>query len=269
MVRAAVLGIVQGITEFLPISSSGHLVLAERLLGTEEADMYMQVFLHFGTLLAIVLVYRRKLGTLFASVGRAMTKRRTGGDSANLFYIAYLAIATVPAMILGYAFKDLIERFFESAYPVAFFFLITGTVIFFTRRVRERKEKLGFIDSVAIGLSQALALLPGISRSGITISAGIYRGLGRSEAADFCFVLAVPSILIVSIYKSVEFSRAGLELFPQYLLGMAVALIVGYAAIRWLILLVKKGRFFYFAFYCWFLGCLGLVLGALEAKGGV
>jgi undecaprenyl-diphosphatase len=268
MVRAAILGIVQGITEFLPISSSGHLVLVEKLLGRQHADMYMQVFLHFGTLLAIILVYRRKLGGLFASLGRAIARRSMEGDSGNLVYIGYLAVATIPAMILGYAFKDLIEGFFESSNFVAIFLLVTGTVLFFTRRCGERKEKLGFLDSVAVGFSQVLALLPGISRSGITISTGIYRGVSRGEAADFSFMLAVPSIFLVSIYQSVRVSRTGFEFLPQYLLGTVLALIVGYAAIKWLIMLVKRGRFFYFAFYCWFLGCLSLVLGALGEKGG-
>lgn len=268
MVRAIILGLIQGLTEFLPVSSSGHLALAQKLMGGQPPDIHMEIFLHFGTLLALVAVYYRKLGTLLASSARAVVGKRRPGDSANLLFVGYLAIGTVPALFLGYFFHELIEDVFDRVYTISILFLVTGMILFFTRFPKERRQRISVVDSVVVGFAQALALLPGISRSGLTISAGIFRGINKSEAADFAFLLAVPVILIISVYDFFRVSVAGLESLSHYLVGMVCALIVGYGAVRLLLTLVRKGRLFYFSFYCWFIGVASLIIWAIRWKGG-
>jgi undecaprenyl-diphosphatase len=268
ILRAVLLGLVQGLTEFLPISSSGHLVLAEKMLGESEPDLYMQVFLHFGTLIALLVVYGRRLAGLFGSCGRAVAARMREGDTQNLLFVAYLAVGTVPAMVAGYAMRNVMDRFFSSVYGVGAFMLVTGTVVFLTRFARAKRRGPGFLDSVAVGLAQAFALLPGISRSGITIGAGMFRGVDRGDAADFSFMLAIPSILIVSIYDFCHLSEIGTESLLQYAVGMISALVVGYAAVRWLLSVVKRGRFHNFSFYCWSVGVLSMLFWAIRTRGG-
>jgi len=269
VVRAIILGLIQGLTEFLPVSSSGHLALAQKLMGGRPPDIHMEIFLHFGTLLALVAVYYRKLGTLLASSARAIIGKRHPDDSANLLFVGYLAIGTVPALLFGYFFQGRIENAFDRVYTISILFLVTGIVLFSTRFSRERREKMSIVDSVVVGLAQALALLPGISRSGLTISAGVFRGINKSEAADFAFLLAVPAIFVISVYDFFRISEAGLEVLSHYLTGMICALIVGYGAVRLLLTLVRKGKLFYFAFYCWFVGLTSLIVWTVRSKGGL
>lgn len=237
-------------------------------MGSQHPDMYMQVFLHFGTLLALLAVYYRRIGSLLASLGRGTARRMREGDSANLIFVACLAVGTMPAMVLGYTFRELIEKAFDRVYIIGISFLVTGTFLFLTRFGGERRKRVGILDSVLVGLAQASALLPGISRSGVTISTGIFRGMERSDAADFSFLLAVPSILIVSIYDFFQVSEARPESFSQYIVGMVCALLVGYGAVRWLLALVKKGRLSCFSFYCWSVGAGALIAWAVKMKGG-
>ena len=269
MVRAIILGLIQGLTEFLPVSSSGHLALAQKLMGGQPPDIHMVIFLHLGTLLALVAVYYRKLGTLLASSARAVIGKRRPGDTADLLFVGYLAIGTVPALFLGYFFHELIENAFDRVYTISILFLVTGVVLFLTRFSREKKQRISVVDSILVGFAQALALLPGISRSGLTMSTGIFRGINKSEAADFAFLLAVPAILIISVYDFFRISETGLESLSHYLVGMVCALIVGYGAVRLLLTLVRKGRLFYFAFYCWFVGVTSLIVWAVRLKGGL
>jgi len=268
VLRAIVLGLIQGLTEFLPISSSGHLALAEKFMGTQHPDMYMQVFLHFGTLLALLAVYYRRIGSLLSSLARATTRRMREGDSANVTYVLCLAVGTVPAMIVGYMFRDLIENAFDRVYIIGILFLVTGTFLFLTRLSSEKRERVGVLDSILVGFAQAFALLPGISRSGLTISTGIFRGIKKSDAADFSFLLAIPSILIVSVYDLFQVSKARPSPLFHYLVGTACALLVGYCAVRWLLVLVRRGRLSYFSFYCWSVGAAALIVWPLRVKGG-
>ena len=268
MVRAIILGLIQGLTEFLPVSSSGHLALAQKLMGGRPPDIHMEIFLHFGTLLALVGVYYRKLSTLLASSARAVVGKRRPGDAANLLFIGYLAIGTMPALFLGYFFHELIENLFDRVYTISILFLVTGIILFLTRFSRERRQKIGVLDSILVGFAQAFALLPGISRSGVTISTGIFRGMNKSEAADFAFLLAVPAILIISVYDFFRMSEVGLESLSHYLVGMVCAFVVGYAAVRLLLALVRKGGLSYFSFYCWFVGVASFILWTIRLKGG-
>lgn len=269
MVKAIILGLIQGLTEFLPVSSSGHLALAQKLMGGRPPGLHMEIFLHFGTLLALVAVYHRKLGRLLVSSARALAGKKRPGDAPYLLLVGYLAVGTVPALLSGYFFHELIEIAFDRVYAISILFLGTGIILFLTRFSRERRRNITIVDSILVGFAQALALLPGVSRSGVTISAGVFRGIDRSEAADFAFLLAVPAILAISIYDFFRISEAGLESFSHYLVGMMCALIVGYGAVRLLLALVRKGRLFYFAFYCWFVGVASLTVWVIRSKGGL
>ncbi len=266
LLEAVVLGIVQGLTEFLPISSSGHLVLGEFLLGAEFNDLSFEVFLHFGTLLSVVIVFRRAIWSILAAV-RLKIKSALGlssspADSENWRLLWLIIVGSLPAGVAGVLFRNLIDKSFSSASFAAGMLLFTGTVLLLTGFFATGRGRLNFLDATMVGLGQALAMFPGISRSGMTISAGIFRGVERSVAAEFSFLLSLPAILGASLVELREVAASPHlgEGVAVYLTGAATAFAVGYAAIRFLLKMIKKGKFHYFAYYCFAVGLFFLIL---------
>lgn len=256
--QAVVLGIVQGLTEFLPVSSSGHLVIAERLLGLPPGDLTYEVILHLATLLAVVLFFRRRLWRMFRAVIRARIRIHKGRlriDDENLKLLLLLLLATIPAAVVGYLFEDLVERAFASVQAAALGLLVTGAVLFGTKFLRLKDLPLNWLRAVLIGLAQAAAILPGVSRSGATIAAGIYSGIRKERAAEFSFLLSIPVILGAGLLKLKDLPPLGqgANLLPLWLGGLA-ALVCGFLAIAWLLQLIKNKRLEYFAYYCWLVG---------------
>jgi undecaprenyl-diphosphatase len=264
-VQAAFLGLVQGLTEFLPVSSSGHLVVFQHLLGLRSPELLFDVVLHGGTLLAVLVVFGRDLWktvreSLLASVemARKRSVRAVWRQRAYLRLAACLVIGTVPAGVAGLLFQDALEEAFGSVASVGGTLLVTGTVLYGTRLSKGHGrdlEHLRLRDSLLIGIAQAVALLPGISRSGMTIAAGLFCGLRRDLAARFSFLLSVPAILgahLLQAYEARE-SLTTLDMGP-FLIGGVFALITGYVALRLLLRVVDGGRLFRFAYYCWALG---------------
>lgn len=249
--EAILWGLVQGLTEFLPISSSGHLVLVPEFLGVDPPDLATSALLHLGTLVAVLAYYRRDLA-------RLLHVRR---DPVARHVILLLVLGTIPATV-GVAVEDQLAVFQESTTAVAIALLVTALVLvgsgFITRRARTIEEAT-ISDALLIGAAQATALLPGISRSGMTITAGLGRGLGSEQAARFSFLLAVPAIAGGGILEGVKLADSG-GIPGDVWLGVLAAAVSGYLAIAFLIRTLVRIGLRPFAIYCFLVGTAALVL---------
>ena len=241
MLDAILWGLIQGLTEFLPVSSSGHLVLIPALLDREGPDLATTAMLHLGTLAAVIVYYRSDLG--------AMVKF----DRPARRLVTLLVIGSVPAAVLGFIFKDKVAELIEDPGTVAIMLIVTGLVLLATELLRLGDKKITDIsplDSILTGLAQALALIPGISRSGMTISAGLVRGVGKQEAARFAFLLGIPVIAGAGLLEMVEFLQSGESISAEVWVSVAVAAVSGYAAIAFLIRLLGRIGLAPFGIYC-------------------
>jgi undecaprenyl-diphosphatase len=250
--QGAVLGIVQGLTEFLPISSSGHLVVAERMIGLRTPGVLVEVVLHVATLLAVVIVYWQRLIEL--TIG-AIARRPEAWR-----YVGLLAVGTVPAALIGFLFADWFERAFDSLATVGVSFLLTSAFLWSTRWARQAtRGEPSVSGAVGIGLAQALAVLPGISRSGSTITAGMWLGVDPVRAAEFSFLLAIPAILGAAVLQIPHLSAGALDVgLSSLAVGFVTSLVAGIFAIKVLVVLLEKRAFHRFAPYCLILGLLTL-----------
>ncbi|MCY4370479.1 MAG: undecaprenyl-diphosphate phosphatase [bacterium] len=252
MLEAIIWGLVQGLTEFLPVSSSGHLRLVPDLFGMEAPDLATSAVLHLGTLVAVVAFFRADIGWIARGLDRAPAARRV--------FIS-LAVATVPAAIAGATLTRAVERFQESATAVGAALLVTGSVLlasYFIPHRTGRIEEVGPRDAFGIGLFQALALLPGISRSGMVITAGMMRGLSATEAARFGFLMAVPVTLGAGVREAMALSVTAISA-PQLVAGTAVAALSGYWAISLLTSILARKGLWPFALYCGVAGTIALL----------
>ena len=276
--QAVTLGIVQGLTEFLPISSSGHLVLFQSLLGLEEPQLLFDIAVHVGTLVAVCLFYLPDLKEIARTLfSRSLWKQRGGGFGKRLVKIpqmrllALIIVGTLPTVGLGLAFRPIADVLFSSIRIVGFMLLATGLLLWLTRRTEETGRDVGQLtvrDALYIGVVQGLAILPGISRSGSTIAIGLLRGIDRKTAARYSFLLSIPAILGALLLGCVGISEPTAH--PPNSVGIMVggaliAFVVGYAALRILVYMIQRGRFFIFAPYCWLLGALCVVYSFVPA----
>ena len=247
--EAIFLGVLQGATEFFPVSSSGHLVVGQTLLGLEIRGVQFVVAVHVATLISVIVVYRGRLMNLLYG-----TLRRDG-DAWR--YVGLLALATLPAGIVGVFFGDAIERLFESPFVVAIALLVTGAILWSTRRTlgREEWKKPGWGMALLIGFAQVFALVPGISRSGTTVAMALWLGVAAEEAAEFSFLMAIPVIGGAAVLQIPELASEGLTLSGTALAaGSIVAAVTGILAIRAFVILLARKTFHRFAIYCWALG---------------
>jgi len=265
--ESLLLGLIQGLTEFLPVSSSGHLTLLGAWLGVSggEGDPYrfFVVATHFGTLLAILIYYRRDLGALigafFRTLGRGLHPLEQ--DVPRLKLIGIIMAATIPAVIVGLKLDDLIEKLFTEPLPAALFLALTGFILLTTRWTGSRATGgVGWRSGLMTGLAQAFAILPGISRSGSTISMALAMGVERREAARFAFLLAIPVLLGAAFFDTMKIESLAAVDWPIILAGTAAAFVSGYFALVWLIRLLERQSFWKFAIYCWAVSALALVL---------
>lgn len=255
--QALLLGLVQGLTEFFPVSSSGHLVLAETLLGVNPPGLGFEVLVHLATLAAVLVLYR---GRLFALAGGALR-----GEVDSIRYIGMLALASVPAAIAGLTLAALVAHTFDLPVLAAVNLLVTGCVVYAIRWLVLRAERPdpGWVGAVAVGVMQAVALLPGISRSGMTVAAALGARTRPDRAAEFSFLLSVPAILGASALQLPDLARSGLEAGPMELAVAALAaFLAGLLAISLFVRWLRGGRFHLFAYYCWAVGG-GYLLHAL------
>lgn len=240
---AAILGFVQGLTEFLPVSSSGHLVLVQSLLpGFEQPGVLLDVILHLGTAAAVLFYFRYEILRM------------------SLNEIKYILVGSIPAGIVGVLFQSLIEDLFLSTFVVGVALLITGAMNFFTDRASARRERMSYVDALVIGLGQAFAIIPGISRSGATIFAGTSMGVDRQKAAQFSFLLSIPAILGATVLQLVSHSGTNTLPIGFYVVGFVTALITGFFAIMLVFRLLTEKKFTYFAIYCVIVGAIALLI---------
>ncbi len=268
---SAVLGFVQGVAEFLPISSSGHLTLFQHFFGMEQADMMFNILLHFATLIAVCIYYFRDIRDMicqfFLWLGELLRPGKKSvpmPDARRLVLLIVMGTLPLFAVLL---FKDAVEQLNNSPALVCCALLLTGTILFLSDRMVSGKKNVrtaGMKDALIVGLAQGLATVPGLSRSGCTITMGLAVGFERKFAVRYSFLMSLPAVLGATLLEVVDaLSTPGAfdsTLLPKYLLGMAVAGVVGYFAIALVNLLVDKGRFGRFAYYCWGAGALFLFL---------
>jgi undecaprenyl-diphosphatase len=257
LIDILVLSVVQGLTEFLPVSSSGHLVLLQHWLGTGEGDLFLAVVLHCGTLGSVLCIYRRELWRLL----------RLDADSRR--YIGALAVGTLPAVVVGLMLKDVIERLFASPLATACALLVTALILFSSRMAKAPDEVSEDVwrprapssgRALLIGLAQALAITPGISRSGSTIAASLWVGLPRAEAARFSFMLSIPAIAGALVLEVIQGEAGQGEGLGRLLVAAATAFLVGLIAITLTAKAVVRRHFWKFGFYCLILGVVMLIV---------
>ena len=257
--QGLVLGVVQGLTEFLPVSSSGHLVVAERVLGVARQGVVVEVALHVATLVAVLVVYRGRIWGVLAGLTRK--------DGGSWRYVGLLALATIPAGLAGVLLGDWFERAFTSLAVVGVDFLLTGAILWSTRgpAARAGLSEPSWGAAGGIGLAQAFAIMPGISRSGSTVAAALWAGVRPAQAAEFSFLMSIPVIAGAAVLELPKLATEapGVALVPLSVACVA-ALFAGIAAIKLLVVLLERGAFHRFAPYCWALGA-GTLAWALFA----
>ena len=266
---AIVLGLVQGVAEFLPISSSGHLSLLQHFFGMEEPDALYNILLHFATLIAVCVVYWRDVVDMVVEFFRGIAALFShdsprGNPPEGRRLVLLIILATLP-LFLVLPIDDIVEGMGASPVFVSVMLLVTGCILFLSDRYGGGKKNARTAtvkDALLVGLAQGLATIPGLSRSGTTISAGMALGFDRNFAVRFSFLMSLPAVLGATLLKVVKVAVQGTidtSLLPMYLTGMVVAGVVGYFSIRLVKLLADKGKFGKFAYYCWIVGVIALI----------
>jgi len=259
--KSIILGLVQGLSEFLPISSSGHLVIFSDILNFHEEGVAFEVFVHFGTLLSILVAFRYELKKMVQAPFAVILSKTSDEELKEYFnWDLYIIVATIPAGIVGLLFKDQIEQLFSSSLLVYCMLAVTGLIMVISPHLKSRNIKLTFKNTFIIGVAQAFAILPGISRSGSTIFTGIAQGIDREKVARFSFLMSVPAIfgaVVLKVRDVLQTSITSSEII-NYAAGTFVAFVSGYLAIIWLLDVVKKGKLQWFGYYCFVVSALGL-----------
>ncbi len=280
--QGIILGIVQGLTEFLPVSSSGHLVLGQIFFGYTEAQLAFDISVHVGTLLAVFVVYFKDILAMLTSIGRfvaAVSARQSVSgliqQDKNLLMAFMIIAGSVPTAVIGLVLKKFEHVLFASSVLVGFMLILTGTILWLSRKYYQTPEQAagpgpgrsenqsgpgyGIKEACVIGIVQGLAVIPGISRSGSTIATGLFMGLDRDTAARFSFLLSIPAIVGAELLGVKEMIETGGSIDAVTLFATLAAFITGLAALKILIKLVHAGRFHLFAPYCWLVGALVLL----------
>ena len=264
--ESVILGVLQGLTEFLPVSSSGHLVLMQSFMAIGGPVVFFNVLLHVGTLAAVLVVFRKEISDI---VGECMAVASRNSkpirEMPHAWFMFMIILGSVPAGVIGILFEDLFEELFALPLPVGFFLLVTGTLLFMTRKMKPGEKTVGQITpwaALLIGLAQAMAITPGISRSGATIAVALFLGLERETAVKFSFLLSVPAIAGAMLLKSVSVQEIQVTL-ANYTAGFASAFVIGLLSLIWFVGIVKRGKLDLFAYYCWGVGLLVIFSYAL------
>jgi len=258
VLSALILGIIQGLTEFLPVSSSGHLELGKAILGANaipEESLLFTVVVHFATALATLIIYRKDVLSIISGIFKKE------GDADRKFALNII-ISMIPAALVGILFDEEIEQLFTGQIMlVGFMLIVTGLLLFLADKAKSTEKSIQPFNALIIGISQAIAILPGISRSGATISTSVLLKVDRSKAARFSFLMVVPLILgkITMDVKDGALTSDSVNILPMAV-GFSAAFISGLFACKWMISLVKKAKLAYFSYYCFIVGILAIVL---------
>jgi len=258
LIKTIILGIIQGLTEWLPISSTGHLKLFEDLLGFEARELTLfDVILHVGTLIVVLVFFRKEIGKILSALARLDFKTEYGK------MVPLIIVGVIPTALIGGIFGEMIRVTFQDILPIATAFLFCGIMLYSVKFGKEKIDSINYSTAIMIGIAQGIAIIPGISRSGATIAVALLLGIKREKAFKFSFLLSIPAILGALGYTAyTQFSgltSAGLE-WGEILAGAIAAMLVGYFALKLLWKTIAKGKFHLFAFYCWILGAVLVLL---------
>lgn len=271
IVQAIVLGIVQGLTEFLPVSSSGHLEIAKALMGNQKVgqqSMLMTVVLHFATALSTIVVFRKEVIDIFKGLFQFKM-------NDEFWFCLKIVVSMVPAVIVGLMYEDQIEALFnQNLLLVGLMLILTAVLLLLADRAKSTDKNVSILDAIIVGVSQAIAILPGVSRSGATISTSVMLGIDREKAARFSFLMVVPLIfgkiakdLLGAIKGDEELGAAGQEV--ALAVGFVAAFITGFFACTWMIRLVKASKLSYFSIYCLVVAAICIIAHFVFSSGPV
>ena len=248
--QALILGVVQGITEWLPVSSSGHLVLLQQLFSL-GGSVAFDVLLHAATLIVILVVFWEDIVAILKSLINIRWD-----DNTKLFF--FIVLASIPTAIIGLAFNDFLKGLFTNMLLLGVFFIINGIILFLTKFAKEKQgKKLNWWQSILIGIAQGISIIPSISRSGATVSTGLFLGIKKEKLIKFSFLMAIPAIIGAFVMESKDLV---FENPLALIIGSLAALIIGYFSLKLIIKIIEKGKWHYFAYYCLVLGIVILVL---------
>ena len=245
LLEAVILAVIQGLTEWLPVSSSGHLVIAKTFLDLNP-PLIFDVMLHFGTLIVVLAVFRNDILKIF----KALVKRNFNSQEGK--FALHIIVGSIPIAIIGVTFYSFIKSLFSNLLAAGVALLVTGCVLFISEK-RLGTKKMNTLDSLLVGLAQAIAIIPGISRSGLTISTGLLRKIDKATAFRFSFLLSVPAIIGATIIEVKDLVVGNVDVLPVAV-GVIVSMLVGYASLKLLQKIVMTEKFHLFAYYCWAVG---------------
>lgn len=257
LLEAIILGLIQGLTEFLPVSSSGHLELGKYLFGIDhEANFYFSIAVHGATVLSTIVVLWKEITSLLGGFFKFKWNEET-------IYISKIVVSMIPTAFAGFFLKEIAENFFTgNMISLGFEFMATALLLLLTLYIRPKERPIGFLDAFIVGVAQAIAILPGVSRSGATIATGMMLGNKKADIAKFSFLMVLIPIIGANLVemKTGDFTTEGTS-FIVILTGFITAFISGYFACKWMIELVKRGNLFWFAAYCILVGIFSILLG--------
>jgi len=263
-IHSLILGLIQGLTEFLPISSSAHLVLGEALLGKIGKGITFDIVVHFGTLCSIVVYYRNEIADILRSLWDLLRNpgsfsNKVSNDS-NIKLTGFILLSMIPALIVGLTMKDVVENAFSNPLMVSIMLIVTGIILFSTKFRNQFPNHVKSPSAFGIGLAQTFAVLPGISRSGSTISLGLYLGIKREEVANFSFLMVIPVIAGAMLIEGKSMLETGIPMteFWNLLVGFLASFVSGYFALKYLIIMLRTKGIHPFAWYCWAVGIFGI-----------
>lgn len=267
ILHAIFLGVLQGLTEFLPVSSSGHLAIGQKLLGFDSPDMFFSVLLHVATLLVVLLFFKKRVGQIIKAFLGIFFKKFSKDYFEHKRFLWGIIVASIPTAIIGLTIQKYVIQHFDSILYVGYALIVTSFILIISDKFHGR-QKVSLPTSLVIGISQGIAVIPGISRSGATIATSVMLGIDREEAAEFSFLLSVPAILGAMLLQCYELYKQSLttniydtilpKIFP-YGIGMISAFISGFIVIGLMLLFVKNAKLKYFAIYCLILGVLTVI----------
>lgn len=254
LLQSIILGIIQGLTEFLPVSSSGHLVLAQHFWGIENPETTFVIVVHLGSLLAVLFYFHKDIIGLLQSVFKIFSSKKTHHDVNNLKVIAYLLVATIITAVIGITFKSQLEALYSNYLAVSIALAATGLILYISDKIPNGSfddYNLGWVKALFIGVGQALAIIPGISRSGTTIAFALFSKMKRESAARFSFLLSIPAILGAAILDFKDIDTIDPSTLLNYSAAAIAAFISGFIVIAFLINLIQRKKLKYFSYYCW------------------
>lgn len=267
ILQAMIIGLVQGLTEFLPVSSSAHLIFVQQALGLSDVGLAFDVLMHVGTLVAVVIYFHTDIINMIKGFFLSLIDLKEGNFIPEIKKdpykkLAWLTIlATIPVGVVGVLFNDAVEAMFTGLTVPAFLLLITGCLLYVSQRMNSGRidvRNFSIKEALIMGCGQAIAVLPGLSRSGTTIASGLFAGLDKEFAAKFSFILSIPAILGAAVFQLKDLSGGSIEI-GACIAGFIVAVISGYFAISFLLKIVRERSLDIFAYYCWIVGIIVLV----------